>query len=363
METTPTNDNQRAMPQSYPADAPATVPQALRDGYSARWQKARARIVELGMRAIWGEGAFPVSMAADIPLLTAGWRWSVLKALGAFGVESFVASSGLGFKFVCHVGDLAEYPFYHRRAYQNELAICAAWLLQERTAPVLFDIGANVGFFCTHLVQMMPGTALKIYAFEPVDMTFAKLVQSIQRLNLNDRIHTVAAAVVDEPHPVRLQYPPGNSLYAQIVPSEREVQPGYTLARAEGITLDGFHGSSGILPKLLKVDVEGYEAAVLRGAKGMLSRLDRPAVAFEYYPDALRQCGARPEAFYQVLGGYALYYVDDFEGQKMPFGQPIHRLEEIEWGCNLFAVPLTEGSSARWGSALSSAQQRIRTFG
>jgi hypothetical protein len=121
--------------------------------------------------------------------------------------------------------------------------------------------------------------------------------------------------------------------------------------------------SSGILPKLLKVDVEGYEAAVLRGAKGMLSRLDRPAVAFEYYPDALRQCGARPEAFYQVLGGYALYYVDDFEGQKMPFGQPIHRLEEIEWGCNLFAVPLTEGSSARWGSALSSAQQRIRTFG
>jgi len=234
--------------------------------------------------------------------------------------------------------------------------------LQGKPATFI-DIGANVGFFCTHLAQMTASETMRIYAFEPVDMTFVKLVQSVERLGLERRICTVAAAVLDEPSPVRLQYPQGNSLYAQIAPHELDLRPGNILAHAAGITLDGFYGSSGILPSLLKIDVEGYEVAVLRGAQGMLARLDRPALVFEYYPDTLRQCGAEPAAFHQLLADYALYYVDDFEGQRMPLGRRIDRLEQIEWGCNVFAVPALEGCSARWASALHSAQHRIRALG
>ena len=95
----------------------------------------------------------------------------------------------------------------------------------------------------------------------------------------------------------------------------------------------------------------------------MLSRIDRPALVFEYYPDTLRQCGADPAEFHELLPGYALYYVDDFEGQRMPMGRPIDRLEEIDWGCNLFAVPLSEGGSARWTTSLHAAEHRIRALG
>jgi FkbM family methyltransferase len=348
--------------QPYSVGKPVVAPQSLHEGHSSRRQKVRERVVELGIRAIWGESAFPASMSADIPLISAGLRFAWLKALGAVGVQSFMATSGLGFKFVCHIGDLAEYPFYHRRAFQNELAICAAWLHDEAN-PVVFDIGANVGFFCTHLAQMIASEAVRIYAFEPVDMTFVKLVQSVERLGLERRIRAVPAAVLDEPSPVRLQYPQGNSLYAQITPHEFDLRAGSILAHAAGITLDGFYGSSGILPSLLKIDVEGYEVAVLRGAQGMLSRLDRPALVFEYYPDTLRQCGAEPTAFHELLAGYTLYYVDDFEGQRMPLGRRIDCLEQIEWGCNLFAVPALEGYSARWASALHSAEHKIRVGG
>jgi FkbM family methyltransferase len=330
----------------------------------------RTRIIELGIRAIWGKSAFPVTMAADIPLISTGLRFGWLKTLGALGVQQFVARSGLGFKFVCHTGDLAEYPFYHRRAFQNELAICAAWLhaacVPEDAKPVVFDIGANVGFFCTQLAQMVAGQAgqtgraVEIYAFEPVNVTFAKLVQSVERLGLSHCIHTVAAAVLDEPHPVWLHCPPRNSLYAQIAPHASGASGDDTLAHAAGITLDDFHKSAGVRPILLKIDVEGYEAAVLRGAQGMLSRPDRPAIVFEYYPDALAQYGAGPESFYQLLSGYALHYVDDFEGQRLPFGRTVDRLEDIQWGCNLFAVPVVEGSAARWAGVLQSAQQRAR---
>jgi FkbM family methyltransferase len=334
----------------------------LNDGHSDWRQALRARMVELGIQVIWGKAAFPVKLAAGIPLISTGLRLAWLKTLGAVGVQRFVATSGLGFKFVCHVGDLAEFPFYHRNAFKNELAICAGWLHKEKN-PIVFDVGANVGFFCTHLAQMLTSQAAEIFAFEPVGITFVKLVQSVERLGLNGRIHTIAAAVVDEPRPVRLQYSRRNSLHSQITPHEFDARAGDGLAHAAGMTLDGFHGSTGVFPTLLKIDVEGYETAVLRGAQCMLSRLDRPALVFEYYPDAFQRCGARPESFHELLSGYALYYVDDFEGQRVPLGHPIDRLEEIQWGCNLFAVPLVEGSSARWTSALETANRRIGTRG
>jgi FkbM family methyltransferase len=346
---------------SFPQEGekPVLEPLPAREPQSRRWSKLRNRVVDLGVRVIWGEEAFPASMSADVPLISAGLRFAWLKALAATGVRSFVATSGLGCKFVCHVGDLAEYPFYHRRAFRNELAMCAAWIGQDAT-PVVFDVGANVGFFCTHLAQMAEPQSLRIYAFEPVDMTFVKLVQSVERLGLEHRIRTVAAAVLDAPAPVRLQYPRGNSLYAQITTDG--VRAGNVLAHAAGVTLDGFAASSGSVPTLLKIDVEGYEIAVLRGAQAMLSRPDRPALAFEFYPDTLRQCGAEPSAFHELLAGYALYYVDDFEGQKMPLGRAIERLEEIDWGCNLFAVPRTEACFTRWPSAFDAAQRTIRTL-
>src|SRR5262249_24912487 len=114
-----------------------------RRGGADRRQALRTRIIELGIQAIWGKSAFPAAMAADVPLMSAGLRMAWLRALGAVGVRKFVATSGLGHDFICHVGDLAEYPYYYRRAFQHELTICAAWL-REMERPVVYDVGANV---------------------------------------------------------------------------------------------------------------------------------------------------------------------------------------------------------------------------
>jgi FkbM family methyltransferase len=326
-------------------------------GRPDHWQHLRTRIIELGIRVIWGKQAFPATMAADIPLLRAGLRMAWLRTLGAVGVTKFVTRSGLGYDFVCHVGDLAEYPYYHRCAFQHELAICAGWLRAEQ-APVVYDVGANVGVFATQLAQMLAGQSVEIHAFEPVPATFAKLVQSVQQLRLHDRVHPIAAAVLDDPHPVQLSYSARNSLYARIA-AQGTPRPGEVLARAPGVTLDGFHASGGARPALLKIDVEGCEPAVLRGARQLLARPDRPAVLFEYYPDMLSECGAAADAFHELLAGYALHYVDGFEGQRMPFGSPVARVDESLGACNLFAVPLVDGSSARWASALADARRRL----
>jgi FkbM family methyltransferase len=289
--------------------------------------------------------------ANDIPLVRGAVRLAWLKTLGAVGVKSFMATSGLGYRFVCHTRDLANFPFYFPRAYKAELQLCAAWLLQE-SSPVVYDIGANDGFFSTHLAQMLEHRASTIFAFEPVPTTFAKLVRSVQCLDLNHSIRPVAAAVVDNAGPVRIGYSERNSLEAQVVHRQPNPQARDKLAHAEGITLDDFYASVGAFPGLLKIDAEGSEVAVLRGAKGLLSRSDRPAILFEYNPTTLIECGASTLTLLNLLRGYALHYVDDLRGQKFPFGSLIRDAEKIDWICNLFAVPLAETSARRWQSVL-----------
>jgi len=281
-----------------------------------------------------------------------------LRVLGAAGVKNLIATSGLGHRFVCHVGDLAEHPFYHRNAYKKELELCAAWLRQE-AEPVMYDVGANDGFFSSQIAQMMAGQPIQIYAFEPVPATFAKLVESVFRLGLEHRIHPIAAAVIDDQRLVRVSYSQKNSLYAQVTPQGLNRRAGDKLAIAPAVTLDRLSSLVKTRPTLLKIDVEGSEVAALRGARSILSGRDRPAIMMEYSPITLNECGENFKSLAELLEGYSLYYVDDHQGQKVPFGNPIGSLEEIQWICNLFAVPAVDDLSGRWASALGQAQQRL----
>jgi FkbM family methyltransferase len=327
-------------------------------GGVSRWgQRLRTYVVSHGIQVMCGSsGDVTAAAATDIPLLSGAARLGWLKLLHTVGVTKFVATSGLGYEFVCHTGDLANFPFYHRRAYAAELELCAAWL-EEEEHPVMYDIGANAGFVSTHLAQMLAARAPNIYAFEPVPATFAKLTDSVQRLGLAAAVHPVAAAVVDSAGPLHLSYSEKNSLLAQVNSRGLNARVGDKVARAEGVTLDAFCASVNALPQLLKIDVEGSEAAVLRGARGMLSRPDRPAILFEHNPVTLTEAGASLGGLVDLLSGYALHYVDDLRGQQIPFGDPADPAK-IDWTCNLFAVPRAEASAARWASVLARLRHR-----
>jgi FkbM family methyltransferase len=298
-------------------------------------------------------------MADDIPLLRAGARLAYLKALTAVGVTSFVARSGLGHDFVCHVGDLAAFPFYHPGAYRAELALAAAWLRRDER-PVVFDVGANGGFFSTQLAQML-GARGRIHAFEPVPATFAKLAQSVRRLGLAGRVEPVAAAVLDAPGAVQMSWSDRNSLHAQVTPHGLNARAGDRLARAGGLTLDAFCASSGVRPDLVKIDVEGSEPAVLRGAARLLAGSDRPAVMFEFNPVTLAECGADADTVAAQLESYTLHYVDDLSGRMLPFGAPVDNLRRIDWICNLFAVPRVEAAARRWAAVSQEVREPITT--
>jgi FkbM family methyltransferase len=336
----------------------ATRPQTVRELPGWR-QRLRTYVVNHGIQVMCGSGGdVSAAAATDTPLVSGAVRLAWLKALSAVGVTRFVATSGLGYEFVCHTGDLANFPFYYRRAYQAELELCAAWLHGEDN-PVVYDIGANGGFFSTHLAQMLAARTPRVYAFEPVPATFEKLAQAVERLGLNASVIPVPAAVVDNAGPVRISYSERNSLLARVSPRGLNPRVGDKLVQAGGITLDEFRSSAGAFPQLVKIDVEGSEPAVLRGARGLLSRPDRPAVIFECNPVALTESGSSVGALLDLLAGYAVHYVDDLGGQKIPFGDPVDA-EKIGWTCNLFAVPLTRAAAERWASVLKRSQPHAR---
>ena len=337
--------------------------------YRTSWQEAvRTQIVARGIQAMFGASdPLANSVADDIPLVRAGVRLASLRVLGALGIERIVARSGLGYQFVCHIGDLAEYPFYHRRALETELLLCAAWLEQEYR-PIIYDVGANVGFFSTQLVQMLSTQASEIYAFEAVPTTFVKLVQSVRRLGLELRIHPIAAAVLDVARPVCMSFSDQNSLLSQVGSRtiDTNCRSGLRHSHAAGITLDDFYASTGHLPALVKIDVEGSEVATLRGSQRLFSEPTPPALMFEYHPGRILECDSAASQLDELLSRYRLYYVNDLVNQGPTFGTAIRSAVDLQWICNLFATALCDrwemvcGKMRRLQQKRPGAQAKIR---
>lgn len=166
-----------------------------------------------------------------------------------------------------HVGrSIAIWGRYER----EELA-----LLMQAIGPVLqpggvcIDIGANVGnhalFFADHFAEVL--------AFEPNPRTFALL-----QLNatLRPNVRCFGFGLSDAEGHAMLSVPAGNAGMASLHPAGGEAaQVACRLRR-----LDDVAEVAACRVALVKLDVEGHEAAALRGATAMLRR-DRPVVVFE----------------------------------------------------------------------------------
>src|SRR4029077_10123669 len=133
-------------------------------------------------------------------------------------------------------------------------------------------------------------------------------------------------------------YNPRESLFAQVGKDTSNTRVGSNLAYCATLRLHDVLSRLSVTPTLIKIDVEGSEPEVLRGAGRLLDSPDAPAICLEWNPVTMKERGNSLTELVERLGARMCYYIDDFEGQRVPFGQRIENLIEVDWVCNIFAI-------------------------
>ena len=160
---------------------------------------------------------------------------------------------------------------------------------------IAIDVGANVGWH-TLLMAARAGPAGRVYAFEPNDSTRRRLVSGVEANDLT-QVTVDRRGVADRVGASGFQAPPAGHVWdgtGRLTPEPgqegQEGREGQTTA-IECTTLDAFVAERHIdRLGFVKIDVEGWELSVLRGARHVLSAL-RPVVVFEYDPAYVSRSG------------------------------------------------------------------------
>lgn len=179
--------------------------------------------------------------------------------------------------------------------YEHDV-LCAliAFLRQEgNLRGTCLDIGANIGnhalFFARHFEA--------VEAFEPSSRTFALLAVNTRDLP-NVRIHRLGLS--DSEGVFSLFVPLGNVGEGSVLRQAQHEGP-VREERIEVVPLDTLADIAACDIGLVKVDVEGMEADVLRGARATLARC-KPAVVFEQQPEDIENGTSPSIALLRELG-------------------------------------------------------------
>lgn len=151
---------------------------------------------------------------------------------------------------------------------------------------IAYDVGANTGSHVWRLAHAV-GPAGRVFAFEPVPGPFGAL-DDLVRLNGLEQVTILAVAIGDGSGLAELVLPDDGSLLAgSIDPRETGGDRGGRRLSVPVFPLDDLVRQLRMpAPDFVKVDVEGLEVAVLRGARGTLER-SRPRLFIEVHgPDA-----------------------------------------------------------------------------
>jgi FkbM family methyltransferase len=152
-----------------------------------------------------------------------------------------------------------------------------------KTGDFAIDVGAHIGAYTLGLAKAV-GTNGQVHAFEPNPVTFRRLQRNVE-LNSLGNLRLNQIAVSDSAGEAHLNSPTERNTSGATLVSEERVHglPTQTYA-VHTTTLDYYVETNGISHiDLLKIDAQGYDLRVLRGAENMIRRW-RPRIMIEYDP-------------------------------------------------------------------------------
>jgi FkbM family methyltransferase len=214
--------------------------------------------------------------------------------------------------FSLRMEQLIEFNMY-LRCYETRLISFLSRFLQK--GDVVFDVGGHIGWLSAHFFKKV-GWAGSIHAFEPVSYLYDRFCAHFQDvLSRGGKIHINNIALSECKGTAQMSV-------------GRELNTGFnTLVEGfsrEGLRerfedvqtdlIDNYWNHFGRPPiKLLKIDVEGSENSVLRGAKELLSSGSVSYLMVEISPQAAEVSGLARDYSFQLLreAGYEGYILEN----------------------------------------------------
>lgn len=247
-----------------------------------------ARLVETGLKIEMGHTATqkfnrPGLLALLGKLGVRGFLWRAY--CRCFGPRGGIIHLQLGpqkARFYAH----SEWVARDLATFGGEQELLQLLISLVRPGDVVYDIGANMGIHAVFLGQAV-GTLGRILAFEP-EPHYCERLRGNTALNDVQNVRVFCLALGDHAH------------LSELLPSERGTAAPRLAensategAEPKGQSVQVIEGDSLIesenlpTPRMVKIDVEGHEYAVLRGLRRTLTDAQCQIVCCEVHPDLL----------------------------------------------------------------------------
>lgn len=227
------------------------------------------------------------------------------------GLAQIDSPYGPPFVMFCVNDDAVALDTLWNGRFGYEPGTLSTWSRLAAGSETVADVGAHVGYFT--MIAALANPRAKVHAFEPVDMIHARLAVNL-RLNNVQNVRRHQAGVSSEPGWADIGVRFAGNLLSTGSTLEQSAGDA-ELKRIRLVTLDEVFDGTRL--DLVKIDVEGHEMSVLRGARGTLAR-DRPTVLLE----ALVGASLDPLLAEFSPLGYDAHWIAEADGELVPASAP-----------------------------------------
>ncbi len=173
---------------------------------------------------------------------------------------------------------------------------------------VVVDVGAYIGLYTIAVARRM-GPSGKVIAFEPDADSFAALKAHVQLNRISGQVELIQAAAGAENGTAPFEA--GKHSMSRITGKQA-----HDVRMVRAVRLDSVLAGKRV--DILKIDVEGFEEQVLRGASGILESPGRAphTIFIEVHPYAWEELGVTSESLLKLLESSG-YKVFDLRGRAV----------------------------------------------
>lgn len=215
--------------------------------------------------------------------------------------DSPLSVAGGGVRFVCDLGDGIAREACFMGYYEPQETALVRHLL--RPGMTFADVGANWGYF-TLLGASIVGPAGRVVACEPHPSLYRSLEQNVALNNFTWAV-PLRVAVADAEGETNLAGFEHGSTNRGVSRLSGEAVPRAPNYRVRTASLSSILDAQGVgRVDLVKMDIEGAEAAALSVMDGELKRARYRSILLELHPVALREQGVDAKSLVEKLLGF-----------------------------------------------------------